>query len=173
MYLIYNESTKPKIRKINEGNKYFIWDLIVMDTLEILLNGSDRMAWRGRLSTYWPQASHICNKETEDAITCIRILGFFPGILPFTTASPRLLIVSILVTQYDTTIWEPSPGLITHINPPHILNSIQYMELKRFHIFQTFSSCFHMQSLRSMFKIVCLDPYLMPYPKTDSGGLKA
>lgn len=118
MYLIYNESTKPKIRKINEDNKYFIWDLIVMDTLEILLNGSDRMAWRGRLSTYRPQALHICNKETEDAITCIRILGFFPVILLFTTASPRLLIVSILVSQYDTTIWEPSPGLITHINPP-------------------------------------------------------
>lgn len=24
MYLIYNESTKPKIREINEANKYFI-----------------------------------------------------------------------------------------------------------------------------------------------------
>lgn len=82
MYLIYNESTKPKIREINEVNKYFIWALIAMDTFEILLNGPDRMALKAMLSN-WPHALHICNKEAQNAITSTLILGFFPIILCF------------------------------------------------------------------------------------------
>lgn len=50
MYFICNESTKPKIREINEVNKYFIWDLIATDTSEILLNSPERMVLKGGLS---------------------------------------------------------------------------------------------------------------------------
>ena len=80
MYLIYNESTEPKIREMNEIDKYFIWDLIAMDISEILLNGPDRMVLKGRLLT--THITYLVGK-TQDAIICSLIPGFSPVILFF------------------------------------------------------------------------------------------
>ena len=74
MYLIYNESTEPKIREINEINKYFIWDLIVMDTSEILLKGP----WQNGLKRQTTDLTYLV-KETQKATICSLIPGSFPN----------------------------------------------------------------------------------------------
>lgn len=61
MYPIYNESPKTKIREINEVNKYFTWDLIAVDTSEILLNGPGRKVLKGMLGN----SDHVCGLHTS------------------------------------------------------------------------------------------------------------
>ena len=73
MYLIYNESTEPKIREINEINKYFIWDLIAMDTSEILLKGP----WQNGLKRQTTDLTYLV-EETQKATICSLIPGSFP-----------------------------------------------------------------------------------------------
>ena len=73
MYLIYNESTEPKIREINEINKYFIWDLIAMDTSEILLKDP----WQNGLKRQTTDLTYLV-EETQKATTCSLIPGSFP-----------------------------------------------------------------------------------------------
>lgn len=78
MYLIYNESTEPKIRRINEINKYFIWDLIAMDTSEILLKGP----WQNGLKRQTTDLTYLVG-ETQKATICGVIPGSFPTTLSF------------------------------------------------------------------------------------------
>lgn len=78
MYLIYNESTEPKIREINEINKYFIWDLIAMDTSEILLKGP----WQNGLKRQTTDLTYLVG-ETQKATICSVIPGSFPTTLFF------------------------------------------------------------------------------------------
>ena len=78
MYLIYNESTEPKIRNINEINKCFIQDLTAMDMSEILLKGPQQNGLKRQTT----DLTYLVG-DTQKATICSLIPGSFPITLFF------------------------------------------------------------------------------------------